>query len=406
MADQSSFPLRRNPPFRAEHIGSLLRSETLLKKRADLDEGKASTADVKPIQDEDIEKIVQVQLDLGFHAVTNGEYNRHMFFDGFWEHLEGMKEIKNPDPQIFREYVPDIAAFTESGFKPASTVVCVGKIKHVSSGYVDEFKYLASLVPKDKVNDVKLTLAVPSWYHLRHKEGHAYPRDVYSSDDEYFNDIAKAFQAELSILHDAGCRNVQFDDPNLAYFCSEKMIAGWKADKSNPYSIETLLDKYIQTYNASIAAAPADMHIGLHLCRGNFVQSRHFSEGSYERIATQLFQKLNVHTYYLEYDTPRAGGFEPLMHLPKNKNAILGVITSKFPKMEDLDEMKGRVMQAAEWIQKGTGETKEEALNRMGVSPQCGFASHSHGNLVAEKDMIEKLKLVRRLADEIWPGQP
>ena len=189
-------------------------------------------------------------------------------------------------------------------------------------------------------------------------------------------------------------------------FCSEKMIEGWKADKLNPYSLDTLFTNYIKLYNACISGAPSDMHIGLHLCRGNFAQSRHFSEGGYDRIAIQLFQEMNVHTYYLEYDTPRAGGFEPLMHLPKNKNVILGVITSKFPALENLDEMKGRVMQAVEWVQKGTGESKEEVLNRMGVSPQCGFASHSHGNKVVRDDMIAKLKLVRRLADEIWPGQP
>ena len=199
---------------------------------------------------------------------------------------------------------------------------------------------------------------------------------------------------------------MQFDDPNLAYFCSEAMIAGWKADPLNAYATDVLLEKYIRLYNDCISDAPADMHIGVHLCRGNFVNSRHFSEGGYDRIATKLFQQLNVHTYYLEYDTPRAGGFEPLEHLPRNKNVILGVITSKFPEMEDLGEMRGRVMQAVEYMRKGTGESEEEALNRVGVSPQCGFASHSSGNAVKREDMMAKLKLVRKLADSIWPGQP
>ena len=184
------------------------------------------------------------------------------------------------------------------------------------------------------------------------------------------------------------------------------MIAGWSKDSSNTCTTDELLDKYINLYNACISQIPSDMHVGVHLCRGNFVNGRHFSEGGYDRIATKLFREMNVHTYYLEYDTPRAGGFEPLQHLPKNKNVVLGVITSKFPKMEDLGEMEGRVRSAVKEMCKGTGESEEEALKRVGVSPQCGFASHSSGNAVKREDMVNKLKLVRKLADKIWPGEP
>lgn len=148
------------------------------------------------------------------------------------------------------------------------------------------------------------------------------------------------------------------------------------------------------------------MHLGIHLCRGNFVNSRHFSEGGYDRIATKLFNELEVDTYYLEYDTARAGGFEPLKELPKNKTCVLGVVTSKFPQMEDVEEMKGRIFQAAEFVARGSGESREQALQRLGVSPQCGFASHEDGNLLEYGDMVEKLKLVRRIADEVWPGEP
>jgi len=184
------------------------------------------------------------------------------------------------------------------------------------------------------------------------------------------------------------------------------MLEGWKNDAQNSYSADELLQKYIKLYNDCISQIPSDMHVGVHLCRGNFVNSRHFSEGGYDRIAIKLFQELNMNTYYLEYDTPRAGGFEPLQYLPKNKNVILGVITSKFPKLEDLGEMEARVREAAQFMCKGTGETEKEALNRVGVSPQCGFASHSSGNAIKRPDMIQKLKLVRALADKIWPGEP
>ena len=401
-----SSKLHRNPPFRAEHLGSLLRTDELLDVRHANETGKAKRADLQAVEDKDIKDIVKTQLDLGFHAITDGEYRRHMFWGSFWPGLEGMQEVAQPEPDIFRMYIPDIAAFTEEGYKPGETVICVGKIKHVGSTYIDQFEYLKAQVPESMHKDLKLTLAAPNWYHLRYKEGKAYPKSVYKNDDEYFADVAKAYQAELKALYEHGCRNVQFDDPNLAYFVSEKMLAGWKEDPQNTYSADELLEKYIALYNSCVGQAPADMHIGVHLCRGNFVKSRHFSEGGYDRIATKLFQELNVHTYYLEYDTPRAGGFEPLEHLPKNKNVILGVITSKFPKMEDKGEMEGRVRQAAKFMAKGTGESEEEALKRAGVSPQCGFASHSSGNALGREDMVNKLKLVRQLADKVWPGEP
>jgi methionine synthase II (cobalamin-independent) len=184
------------------------------------------------------------------------------------------------------------------------------------------------------------------------------------------------------------------------------MLAGWEEDKGNKYTPEELLNAYIQLYNDCISKRPADMHVGVHLCRGNFVNSRHFSEGGYDRIATQLFKELAVDTYYLEYDTPRAGGFEPLKELPKNKNVILGVVTSKFPPLEDLATMKKRVLDAAQFVAEGNNETVTEALARMGVSPQCGFASHRDGNALNRDDMIAKLKLVRELANSIWPDEP
>ncbi|KAK5947056.1 hypothetical protein PMZ80_001202 [Knufia obscura] len=418
--------LKRNPPFRAEHLGSLLRTDQLLEARHAWEAGKASEEDLRPIEDKDVQEIVKTQLELGFHAITDGEYRRHMFWGSFWPGLEGMKEVAEPDPSIFRMYIPDIAAFTEAGYKPGETVICTGKIKHVGSTYTDQFDYLKSLVPEEKTKNLKLTLAAPNWYHLRYKEGQAYPKDVYANDDEYFSDVAKAYQAELKTLYDHGLRNVQFDDPNLACkhqplilpdpiqqankylhtdFCSEAMLTGWKNDPNNTYSADTLLEKYIALYNDCISQIPPDMHVGVHLCRGNFVNSRHFSEGGYDRIATKLFQELSMHTYYLEYDTPRAGGFAPLEHLPKNKNVILGVITSKFPKLENLDEMEGRVREAVKYMCKGSGESEEEALRRVGVSPQCGFASHSSGNAIGREDMVRKLRLVRELADRVWGGE-
>ncbi|KAH8426879.1 cobalamin-independent methionine synthase II family protein [Aspergillus melleus] len=397
--------LHRNPPFRAEHLGSLLRTNALLEAKTAFEKGQLPSADLAAIENKDVKEVAETQKKLGYAAISDGEYRRHMFWGTFFPGLDGFEEVTDFDTDIFRTYAPDIAAFLEAGHKPGETVLCTGKIKHVGSTYVDEFKYLASLVAPEEVKNLKLTLAAPNWYHLRYKEGKAYPKEVYASDEEYFADIAKAYQDELQILYDAGCRNVQFDDPNLAYFCSDKMLDGWKADPLNVHTADEVFEKYIKLYNDLLSKRPADFHIGVHICRGNFVGSRHFSEGGYDRIATKLFQELNVDTYYLEYDTPRAGGFEPLKELPKNKNVILGVVTSKFPQLEDKEEMKKRVYDAAKFIAEGNNISVEEALNQVGVSPQCGFASHREGNDIDHNGMIAKLKLVRDIANDIWPGQ-
>ncbi|RYP74149.1 hypothetical protein DL771_003207 [Monosporascus sp. 5C6A] len=398
---------KQRPPFRAEHMGSLLRPAKLTEKRLKLDNAKAleiaQDKELHAIEDEAIKDIVKLQLDLGYHAINDGEYRRHQFWGTFFPNLQGFEEIQNPSWDMFRMYVPDIAAFTESGHKPGESIVCTGKIKHVGSSYLPDWKYLKNLVPPERVKELKITLAAPEWYHLRYKAGKAYPLDVYANDAEYFADIAAAYRTELQILYDNGCRNVTIDDPNLAYFCSEKMIAGFKENGEDP---DALLDTYIKLYNDCIASRPADLHVGLHLCRGNFAKSRHFSEGGYDRIATKLFGEIAVDTYFLEYDTERAGTFDPLRELPAHKNVILGVVTSKFPQLEDLGEMRDRVYAAADVVAAGQGQTREQALARMGVSPQCGFASHHLGNAITWDDMVAKLKLVRQLADSIWPGEP
>ncbi|KAF8854728.1 UROD/MetE-like protein [Acephala macrosclerotiorum] len=396
-----------NPPFRAEHLGSLLRPKELLTARAAFEKNDLSQEAVTKAEDEAINNVVKVQTDAGFRAVSDGEYRRAVFWGTFFEELEGMTEIRNPSMDIFRPYVPDIAGFIEKGHKPGQSCLCTGKIKHKGkSTLIDQFEYLKTLTPKERWGDIKITMIAPPWYHLRYKDGLAFPKDVYASDAEYFVDIAQAVGVELDILYAAGARNIQFDDPNFAYFCSEKMLADWAEDKSNTKTPDELLDAYIQCYNDSIRNHSEKIHFGLHICRGNFMGSRHFSEGGYDRIATKLFQTLNVSTYYLEYDTPRAGGFEPLLHLPAHKNVILGVITSKFPELEDKEKMKEKLYAAADVIAKGAGQTREQALERMGVSPQCGFASHEEGNLLGWEDMKNKLELVRAIADDIWKGEP
>ena len=188
-------------------------------------------------------------------------------------------------------------------------------------------------------------------------------------------------------------------------FCSKEFRKGWEEDRDNIGTVDELLDAYIALYNDSISKCPPDMHVGVHLCRGNFIGGRHFAEGAYDIIASKLFRDLNVNTFYLEYDTERAGGFEPLIHLPKNKNVVVGCISTKLRQLEDKEEMKDRIYKAADFVAQGSGQTREEALQRIGISPQCGFSTHESGYPLSDDDQRAKLTLVREVADEIW-GEP
>ncbi|KAK5129295.1 hypothetical protein LTR08_003625 [Meristemomyces frigidus] len=403
-----SFKLHRDPPFRVEQVGSFLRPDELLDVRHAWEDKKASVDELHKAEDKAVDAVVKLQQDHGYHGINDGEYRRHMFWGSFWPNLEGMKEVVGPDPEIFRRYIPDVGAFLEKNHKPGETVICEGKIKHcaaASKGHIEQLQYLQKIIPKEKHGDIKLTIPAPTWYHLRYKQGSAYPSSAYENDDEYFEDVVTAFQIEMQVLFDHGLRNVQIDDPNICYFCNAQMIKDFDDDKLNKGTADELFERYIKVYNNIMEKCPEGMHVGIHLCRGNFVKSRHFTSGAYDRIAVRLLQNLDVHTFYLEWENDRSGGLEPLQHLPKNKNVILGLVSSKFAELEDLDKTVARVYEAAKWVSKGSGQSEKESLNQLGVSPQCGFASHSSGNAVTWDDMLNKMKLVRDVADKVWPGE-
>ncbi|KZV76716.1 UROD/MetE-like protein [Peniophora sp. CONT] len=395
--------LKQSPPFRAEHLGSLKRPAYLLRKREQFDKGEISHGELVPVEREAIQSIVKMQKDVGLHVVSDGEFARHMFFDGVFDNLEGMKHIADVPTHMFMEYVPDVAAFiNHESFKKADSYICTGKLKRTKPFYLSQFETLKSFVPPKEHGNIKMTMCAPEWFHLRHGP-YAFAKEAYATDEEYFADVAKAYQEEIQALYEIGCRNIQFDDPLLAYFCAESMIKGME---KKGVDHERLLQLYIDTYNDCLKGRPADMNVGIHLCRGNFKDGMHFSEGGYDRIAVKLFNELNVDCYYLEYDTERAGTFEPLKHLPKHKMLVLGLITSKFPQLEDPETIKQRVHAAAEVISQGVqSRSKDEALNQLCISPQCGFASHEEGNNVTEEDMVNKLRLVVQIAKDIWPSQ-
>ncbi|KAI1341228.1 5-methyltetrahydropteroyltriglutamate-homocysteine methyltransferase [Xylariaceae sp. FL0016] len=400
------------PPFRAEHMGSLLRPENLLEVRATIrDKGiSESEAGLAPVEAAAVADVVQMQRDLGLKAVTSGEYNRTRFWGLMWDEFAGTLRLQDAEAGMFRLYHPDVVSLIEKDRKvmPGDSVIAGAKLNHdpaKSRSNLHELKLVQAATPKSEWGNIKLTMITPAWFHMRYKQGRAYTPEAYANDAEYFKDVAKVYQAELQMLYDAGLRNVQFDDPGMAYFCSQKFRQGWEEDKDNTGSVEDLLDAYIALYNDSISKAPKDMHFGIHLCRGNFIGGRHFAEGAYDIIAQKLFRDLALHTFYLEYDTERAGGFEPLKHLPPGKNVVVGVISTKLPQLEDKDEMKARVLRAAEFVAEGRGESKEEALKSICVSPQCGFSTHESGYPLTLDDEKRKLALVRQIADEVW-GEP
>jgi len=400
------------PPFRAEHMGSLLRPQQLLEVRETIREKGVSPEDagLPAIEKAAVAAVVKLQLDLGLKAVTSGEYNRTRFWGLMWDEFEGTLRLQDAESSMFRLYHPDVVSLIEKDRKvmPGDSVIAGSKLTHSaarSASNLHELRLVQAAVPESDWANIKLTIITPAWFHMRYKQGRAYTPEAYANDADYFADVAKVYQAELASLYDAGLRNVQFDDPGLAYFCSDKFRDGWAADSDNIGTVDDLLDAYIALYNDSISKLPADFHTGVHLCRGNFIGGRHFAEGAYDIIAQKLFTELKVNTFYLEYDTDRAGGFEPLKFLPKDRNVVIGAISTKLRELEDKEEIKQRIYRAADFVAEGSGQTREEALKRISISPQCGFSTHESGYPLTEEDEKKKLGLVRQIADEIW-GEP
>jgi len=385
------------------HVGSLLRTSQLMKAQEFRAASNISEEEFLKVQDEAIRYALKVQERTGFTIVNDGEYQRNMFNDNVFDGLSGFEKIEGQLLTNFRAYMPwgqvMAMAGAEPGEAPGMSVRCNGKITHIKSSCLPELQRLQSLLPESQWSSIKLTIVSPAWHHIRYTLGNVYPSHVYSNDGAYFADVASAYRTEIKVLYDAGLRNLQFDSPDYSFFCDAKMRAGLESEGVDP---DALCDTYIKLTNDCLAEVPQDMHVYMHICRGNY-QSMHFASGSYSTIAAKLFRSLpNVSTFLLEYDTPRAGDFTPLLHVPAFKNIILGIVTTKTGALESFTELKAKVLEAADVMAKGAGESREMALKRIGVSPQCGFASSSKGNDIDEVGMMLKLMLVRDLAQDIF----
>ncbi|MYZ48822.1 cobalamin-independent methionine synthase II family protein [Propylenella binzhouense] len=361
------------PPFRADEVGSLLRPQALKDARAAFAEGRIPAAELKKVEDDEIRAVVAKQEEVGLKAVTDGEFRRAWWHFDFLSHLEGVDLVKGEKAIQFH----GVATKSES-------IVVTGKVDFGDHPMIEHFKFLKSVT---KVTP-KMTIPSPSVLHFRGGR-QAISRDVYPDMESYFADSAEAYRKAVRAFYDAGCRYLQFDDTVWAYLCSEKERQSVRDRGEDPDPLPRI---YADMINHAIRDRPDDMIITTHVCRGNF-RSSWISEGGYEPVAEVLLDRIGYDGYFLEYDTDRAGGFEPLRFLPKGKKrVVLGLVTSKSGTLESKDDIKRRIEEA----------TKFAPLEQFCLSPQCGFASTEEGNILAEQEQWRKLALIVEIAREVW----
>lgn len=366
---------RTKPPFRADHVGSFLRPARLKDARAKHEKGEMPADALRGIEDEEIAKVVKKQEECGLRLATDGEFRRSFWHFDFLGLLTGAELYETEGIQF-------------AGVKTKGVSVRVnGKLDFPSDHpMIAHFKYLKSVtgvVPK-------MTIPSPSVLHFRGGRK-AISKDVYPDMDGFFEDLGKTYRKAVKDFYAAGCRYLQFDDTIWAYLCSPEEMEKAKARGDN---VDGLQDTYARVINYALAEKPADMVITTHVCRGNF-RSTWISSGGYEPVAETLLARVNYDGYFLEYDSERAGGFEPLRFLPKgDKVVVVGVVTSKSGTLENKDDVKRRLDEAAKFV----------PLEQLAVSPQCGFASTEEGNILAEEEQWAKLRLCVDVAREVWGG--
>jgi 5-methyltetrahydropteroyltriglutamate--homocysteine methyltransferase len=372
--------IRNAPPFRADHVGSFLRPSYLLQARAKKAAGKITSEELREVEDRAIEEVVRLQAEVGLSSITDGEFRRTYFHIDFLDQLSG---VKSDIPVAIRK--PD---GTEELAPPAIRVV--DKVRHIKDIQRPDFLYLKSKVQAlgKPALTPKVTIPSPTMLHFRGGRAGiskvAYPE----LDPVFYDDVADAYGAELQSLADAGCNYVQMDDTNLAYLCDERMREGARQRGDDP---NELPHRYAEFINKVVARKPKGMTLAMHLCRGNF-KSTHAAAGNYEPVAEALLSEMKLDAFFLEYDDERSGDFRPLRFLGEGKIVVLGLVTTKFGKLESKDELKRRIDEAAKYV----------SLDQLCLSPQCGFSSTVDGNNITTDDQRRKLSLVVETADEVW----
>jgi 5-methyltetrahydropteroyltriglutamate--homocysteine methyltransferase len=353
-------------------VGSLLRPAELKEARLDRQGGKISAEELKAVEDRAIKALTAKQASVGLRSATDGEFRRSMWHFDFLERLEGCEP-----------YTPDHGIAFKGTATKAKGVRVVGKVGFHSHPMIDHFRYL-----RDHTRATpKMTIPSPSVLHFRGGRA-AISEAVYPELDEFYGDLGRAYNRAVHAFADAGCRYLQLDETNLAYLCDPEQRQGVRDRGEDP---DRLPGVYARMINAAIAGRPADMRITMHLCRGNF-RSSWIAQGGYEPVAEILFHTIGVDGYFMEYDSERAGGFEPLRLVPKGKTVVLGLVTSKTGELESKDEIKRRIDEAARCL----------VIDQLCLSPQCGFASTEEGNLLTEDQQWAKLERIVEVASEVW----
>ncbi|WP_301829647.1 5-methyltetrahydropteroyltriglutamate--homocysteine S-methyltransferase [uncultured Parolsenella sp.] len=369
-----------NSPFRYDVVGSFLRPDVLKQARADHAAHLIDDAQLKVVEDEAIRDLIAKQKAAGLHVITDGEFRRSYWHLDFMWGLQGIERRTSRTGYMFHDEETT-----------ADTAVVTGKISGENHPFVEHFKFVKALEEDGQV--ARQTIPAPiqtfSEVTLDRCDGQQESlRAVYADDEQLVADIAAAYRTVIADLYAAGCRNIQFDDCTWGIYCDADFVA--KTGMS-PVDIQKVSELGVRLNNLAIEGKPEDLVINTHVCRGNY-HSTYAFEGGYDPIAPYLFADENVNAFYLEFDTPRAGGFEPLAHVAEGKYVVLGLVTSKQPGLEDEDLLVQRINEAAKYV----------PLDHLCLSPQCGFASCECGNKLTEEEQWAKVALVKRVAERVW----
>jgi 5-methyltetrahydropteroyltriglutamate--homocysteine methyltransferase len=367
---------RTVPPFRADHVGSLLRPQYLLEAREQRKRNEISAGELAQLEDRAIREAVKMQEDLGLRVATDGEFRRTLWHVDFLSSFANVAVVAGKIKVKFHTHEGDVE-------RTPSTLAVTGRLARPRPIFVDHFKFLKAVSRATP----KLTIPSPAILHFRGgREG--IDRSAYPDMDGFYADLARVYREEVKDLADAGCRYLQIDETNFAYLCDPKLREEVKKVGEDP---EALPRTYARLINGVISDKPSDMAVCMHICRGNF-EGAWLAEGGYEPVAEVLFNEIGVTGYFLEYDSARAGGFEPLRFVPKGKTVVLGLVTTKSGRLEAKDELKRRIEEAARYV----------PLEQLALSPQCGFASSERGNKLTIDEEMKKLRLVVETAREVW----
>ncbi len=368
---------RTTPPFRADHVGSLLRPPELLQAREDFAQGRLTAEELRAIEDEAIRAVVRMQEDVGLQASTDGEFRRASWHMDFIYKLDGISKAPGEiTVQFFNEQ-------GEIEFTPAAIRID-GKLGVSETIFGEDFAFLQQTVRKTVP---KLTIPSPSMVHYRGGRA-SIDETLYPGLDEFWADLTAAYREEVRRLGEQGCTYLQFDDTSLAYLNDPHQrdyVASIGGDPDRQHI------EYIHHMNEALATRPAGMAVTTHMCRGNF-RSSWAAEGGYDFVAEALFNELEVDGFFMEWDDERSGGFEPLRFVPTGKQVVLGLVTTKHGELESKDELKRRIEEASQFVD----------LDQLCLSGQCGFSSTAEGNVLTYDDQVAKLRLIVETAEEVW----